>query len=158
MRSEVRHPLLRIAILASPLKPHRVRSLVPAEAEVKDVHIERCECTRVYKKIEEVQGVDERVYMRPQNLRQATVDSIRQPGDLYQVTCAEEHAIKLQGLKEAVAVMRDRAKVTLYFVVPDDRFDKFQVKDLTRFLTARGYDASIGSVRVSVLEVRYEQV
>lgn len=138
--------------------PCRTRSLIPEVAGVQEVRIERCLSTGFYVKIQEAVEVNEGVYMRPKSMTEGSVDSLRQPCSLYQISCAEEHDIKIQGLRRALAVMKEQSQVTLYLVVPDDRFEEFRVKGLKKLKSKLGKDLSLGTLSIKVLEIRYEQL
>ena len=47
-------------------------------------------------------------------MTEGTFNSLTQPDCPYQITCAEEHDIQIQGLRNAIAVMKARKNVTLY--------------------------------------------
>lgn len=107
------------------------RRLYPVEGqdERRNMTIAPCESTHVYQNLSEARAFNASAYLRPYNMKQAAIDSIRQPATLYQITCSDCHGLKLKGLKQAMEVMEERTRVTLYFVVPEEAFDKFRVRD-----------------------------
>jgi hypothetical protein len=108
-----------------------VRRLYPVEGkDERDVTIAPCEFTHVYQNLSEARAFNASVYLRPHNMGQAAIDSIRQPATLYQITSSTSHGINLEGLKKVMEVMQEPAQATLYFVVPEEEFDKFSVNGI----------------------------
>ncbi|PLW37705.1 hypothetical protein PCANC_17147 [Puccinia coronata f. sp. avenae] len=74
---------------------------------------------------EEVDLLRTDVLWQPTSKNLASIDSLRGPANLFQVTVSEQHAIKHQGLMKALgAVNKAQYQLSprLYFVVPSDRY------------------------------------
>lgn len=74
---------------------------------------------------EEVDLLRTDVLWQPTSKNLASIDSLRGPANLFQVTVSEQHAIKHHGLMKALgAVNKAQYQLSprLYFVVPSDRY------------------------------------
>jgi hypothetical protein len=133
-----------------------VRRLYPIEGKDEGgVTIAPCEVTRFYQKLSEARAFNASVYLRPHNMSQPGIDSIRQPGTLYQITSSTSHGINVKGLKEAMEVMQEPAQVTLYFVVPEDEFDKFRVNGIKN-LRAAIKKEELSNLSLCVMKLTYD--
>lgn len=60
----------------------------------------------------------------------ATVDTIQQPGKLFQMTVFKMHSVYCAGFRAAVGAMRNQLAARLFFVVPPDQCAKFNSKKI----------------------------
>jgi hypothetical protein len=135
-----------------------VRSLYPLKKDKKEkMTIKPCDITHVYDDLSEVRAFNATAYLRPSGQQQAAIDSIRQPSSLYQITTSTTHDVKPEGLRKAMDVMTGRRGVTLYFVVPEDSYPSFSVKNISTLIgqIERG---QLPRVSLRVLEIRYDQL
>jgi len=65
-------------------------------------------------------------YYHPDSPTFPSIDSFIQPNLLFQMTISLKHRCKQTGLRDALNLLRDSSNPQLYFVVPEDIFDKFQ--------------------------------
>lgn len=135
-----------------------MRSLYPPlKQDKRKMTVKPCDITHVYDDLSEVRAFNGTVYLRPSGQRQAAIDSIRQPSSLYQITTSTTHDVKLEGLTKAMDVMTGRRGSTLYFVVPEDSYTMFSVRNLTTLIgqIERG---ELPRLSLRVLGIRYDQV
>lgn len=103
-----------------------IRCLDSPSDEVEEIDIERCDC-RYFDDLHQVKNADHKTYWRPRTKTLPAIDSLRQPGELYQIITAERHDINYVGVKKAMAVMQATgSEVRLYFVVPPGIFASFK--------------------------------
>ena len=73
----------------------------------------------------DINDVIDGLYYRPDNLNYPSFDSIVVPNELYQMTTAVDHPIKMIGLKNSYGVLRKTGEISYYFVVPAQLYNGF---------------------------------
>lgn len=114
-----------------------------------------CDVIQTYRELGEVGNVTSTTYLRPRDLQQAAVDSLRQPSTLFQITSAETHALNIRGLKEVLDVLRDPANARLFFVVPPPLLDSFRLEG-KKELSSAVRQGHLPLLCMYVLQIEYE--
>jgi hypothetical protein len=98
---------------------------------IEQVVLEPCTSRLVFDDLREVEGARDQVYCKPRAANFAAIDSMRQPGSLFQITVAKKHGVNGDGLERATACMRaPRQDIHLYFVVTPPLFESFKQQPL----------------------------
>ncbi len=123
----------------------------PVEGIAQDITIEPSTRSHIFDSWPEVKELPHTVYSRPRIKNLPAVDSAMQPNKLYQITVSSSHTVNCKGLHDALVGMQDdKRKVSLFFVVPTDKFLNFRTQNFTQGL---GVAALRDQVKQFVLEV-----
>jgi len=82
----------------------------------------------VFRDLSEIKDIPSGVYAYPSWRTLAAVDSVVSPDKLFQMTVAERHGIKVEGLKDLLHQLPKRKMYRLYFVVPSEHYESFQAQ------------------------------
>jgi hypothetical protein len=98
---------------------------------IEQVELQPCTSRLVFEDLREVGGAADQVYCKPRAANFPAIDSVRQPGSLFQITVAKKHGVNGDGLERATVCMRaPRQDIHLYFVVPPPFFESFKEQQL----------------------------
>ena len=127
----------------------------PFEGIAQDITIEPSTRSHIVDSWLEVKELPHTVYSRPRIKNLPAVDSAMQPNRLYQITVSSSHTVNCKGLHDALAGMQDdKRQVSLFFVVPTDKFLTFKTQKIAQGL---GVAALRDQVNQFVLEVSLTQ-
>nr|BAP69148.1 RxLR effector candidate protein [Hyaloperonospora arabidopsidis Emoy2] len=82
-----------------------------------------------FKGVYEVTRADVGKFLQPASRNFEPVDAMAKPDELFQVTCAQVHPCKHNGLLKALEMLGNPDEPRLYFVVPPDVFEGFEYQD-----------------------------
>ncbi|RGB23711.1 hypothetical protein C1646_527493 [Rhizophagus diaphanus] len=74
----------------------------------------------------DVNGITDGCYYRPDNPNYPSIDSIVAPNELYQMTTAKSHPIKMIGLKNVYGKLARTGDISYYFVVPAQLYNAYK--------------------------------
>lgn len=109
---------------------------------------------KVFDQWSSLQQCADDTYCRPRVKNKAAVDSALLPEALFQITVSGSHSINCAGLLDSLNGLRSStAVVTLYFVVPPDRFPTFKKQTIAQ---GTGVAELRQNVRQCVLEMPFQ--
>ena len=128
-----------------------VTTAMPVDGAAEVIAIEPSSDCHIFESWPEVRNLPLNVYIRPRIKNLSAVDSVMQPDKLCQITVSLSHTINCKGLLQALSGMQaDICQVSLFFVVPTDKFQSFKAQNIAR---GAGVDALRNDVQQFVLEV-----
>ena len=83
------------------------------------------------KDVSHVEDIDAGYYCKPVAKNFESIDSMIAPNTLFQITVAEKHPVKHNGLDKLKDKLATSGELRLYFVVPSDRYRGFQHQSYT---------------------------
>lgn len=90
-------------------------------------------------------------YCQASERNMAAIDSVQQPGSMFQMTASKKHSVNCAGLRSAVHSMENKLAARLYFVVPAEQYSNFKPKLIDR----GGGDAELRTIEQWVLKMPY---
>ncbi|BDA43003.1 hypothetical protein COCOBI_04-0110 [Coccomyxa sp. Obi] len=113
----------------------------------------RCSEVRVLYDGVKLDSVDDSIYWKLHSQKFLSIDSLKQPNLLFQMTWKEQHPIDVDGAENALeAIAGEEAK--LYFLVPAHSFDRFKKQN---FVMGKGQPTAVDRARIEALQAKIAQ-
>uniref|UniRef100_A0AAV1TQG9 Crinkler effector protein N-terminal domain-containing protein n=1 Tax=Peronospora matthiolae TaxID=2874970 RepID=A0AAV1TQG9_9STRA len=110
--------------------------VVDSEGDVTMYKRAESECVKLcprktffFKRVHDVTHSDVGEFLQPASRNFESVDAMAKPDELFQVTCAQVHPCKQNGLLKALEMLGNPDEPRLYFVVPPDVYEGFEYQE-----------------------------